>query len=673
MIGVLRRSLVSLDSSRGPIYIACTVLAVVTNYVLGKEMAWDLLNYHLYAGFSALNNRFSQDYFAAGPQAYFNPYIYLPFYGLIRSGIPALAVGTILAALHSVILWLTYELAMLVCPTDNQRTRLLFAICAVTLAYFNPILMQEIGSSFADITTAELVLAGWLLLLVSVRTPSSSKFVWAGLILGTATAFKLTNSVHAIAAFGILIVSPGGLRARIRSAIIYGTSLGIGFVLIALPWSYRLERFFGNPLFPLLNNVFRSPELTSEPLRHFRFVPQTMLEALWRPFAMIDPMSMVHEELRAPDSRYAVLLVLIGALLVLRFARRTQATSPPIPLKTDASNRMLVALGTGLALDWVLWLSGSGNSRYFLPMACVAAVVVMGLLFRVAGGQPKVRNYVLAVVLGTQAVQLWMGTDYRWNGASWGGRWFDISVPEVLKKQPYLYLSVGAQSNSFVAPFLASDAGIVNFSGGYALGSDGANGDRIRALLRRYSPHVRVLVQGAKLYEDADLRAPRRARIDDALRRFGLRTDMTDCETITVHGLPPPLEIRIKTADPIEPEPRDVTSIVSCHVIYDDTGLSASLARQRAVDLVLNRLEDACPELFQPRRLLTEQDGAAWQRLYMNTDLAAWVSYGWVKFSNPVRSGNPVVFLGRESDWAKGPLRVECGRRNGAYFAHIVP
>ena len=65
--------------NRLPVYLACTVLALVVNYVLGKEMAWDALNYHLYAGFSAVHDRFAQDYFAAGPQAYVNPYAYVPF------------------------------------------------------------------------------------------------------------------------------------------------------------------------------------------------------------------------------------------------------------------------------------------------------------------------------------------------------------------------------------------------------------------------------------------------------------------------------------------------------------------------------------------------------------------------------------------------------------------
>ncbi|HME38531.1 MAG TPA: hypothetical protein VKG63_06170, partial [Steroidobacteraceae bacterium] len=103
---------------RLPVYAACTVLALVTNYLLGKDMAWDTLNYHFYAGFSALNDRFAQDYFAAGPPSYFNPYAYVPFYALVRAGLSPLEISSVLAAVHSAILWLTFELALCACPSD---------------------------------------------------------------------------------------------------------------------------------------------------------------------------------------------------------------------------------------------------------------------------------------------------------------------------------------------------------------------------------------------------------------------------------------------------------------------------------------------------------------------------------------------------------------------------
>jgi hypothetical protein len=49
---------------RWQVYLACVVLAPASNYMPGKEMPWDTLNYHLYLGFSAFNDRFKQDYFA---------------------------------------------------------------------------------------------------------------------------------------------------------------------------------------------------------------------------------------------------------------------------------------------------------------------------------------------------------------------------------------------------------------------------------------------------------------------------------------------------------------------------------------------------------------------------------------------------------------------------------
>jgi hypothetical protein len=637
---------------RLPIYIACVALALVTNYLFGKEMAFDLPNYHLYAGFSAVNDRFGQDYFAAGPQSYFNPYAYLPFYALVSAGLPALAIASLLAAVHSIILWLTFELAIAVCPSEDAHTRAATGICAVVLAYMNPILMQQLGSSFADITTAELVLAGWVLLAGAVRTPRVKLVICAGLILGAASALKLTNAVHGIAAFALLMIVPLPPWGRLRQGLVYGASLGMGFAICAAPWSYRLERMFGNPLFPMFNSVFRSPEFTAEPLRHFRFIPDSFAEAVWRPFAMLDPMQMVHGELRSPDLRYAVLVVLLTVLLLRGLRRRiARGKAQPMPAQPTDSSRVLAALGCGLGADWVIWLYGSGNSRYFIPMACVAAVVIMGLLFRLFAAHPKARNYILAAIFGVQAVQLWMGSGYRWDAQPWGGPWVDVAVPERLRTEPNLYLTIGMQSNSFIAPYLAAAAGLINISGSYALGPNGANGARISALIRRYAPRVRVLMRGAKVYESNESGEPSRAQVDMALERFDLRVDTSDCETMTLK-------------DP-------ASYLVTCRVIPDGADRAARIGRQHAADVVLDRLEDACPKLFQPRRPLTEHRGSGWIRYYGNTDLWAWVSQGGVKFYQSQR-GSFRIFVGRESDWASAPLRVSCGRRDGIYFAKVL-
>lgn len=661
--------------SRLAVYVGCTLLALVSNYLAGKETAWDTLNYHFYAGFSALHDRFDQDYFAAGAQGYFNPYAYVPFYALVKSGMPALGVASLLAIAHSVMLWLTYELGVLICAAPERRTQMLYGVCSALLAFLNPILIQQIGSSFADITTGTLVLAGWLLL-ARALTDADARTRWvlcAGLLLGAGCALKPTNTVHAVAASAMLLWLPRSLPAKMWEGARYGAALLLGFTLFAAPWSYHLERYFGNPFFPLLNNIFRSPDFTVESLRHFRFMPPTLAEALWRPFAMVQPGAMIHEELSAPDIRYAVLIALLTVLLGRWFWQRLQPAHPlPGPTGQSTKLRLFTALCGGLVLDWVLWLSASGNGRYFLPMGCVAAVVVVasvGLL----GGRPKARNYLLAAILAVQGVQVAEGMDYRWKEGPWGGSWFNVEIPQRLMREPNLYLSIGVQSNSFLVPYFAPTSGLVSFSGGYALGMQGATGERIAALIRRHDPHLRMLASGARVYTDSESRLPSRALVDGTLQRLGLRLDPDDCATIAVHGVAPDLEFRLVAPNAAPVVPDGIYHAVTCRVLPAPAAQTELLAQQRAVDAIFDRLEDACPQIFRPRRMQTEHPGRVWLRNYLDTDVIAWVDRGQVKFRDLLRTGGTVEQLGSERDWEVRSQPILCGRhRDGSFFAHAV-
>ena len=662
---------------RLPVYVACTLLALITNYLLGKDMAWDTLNYHLYAGFSAVNDRFGQDYFAAGPPSYFNPYAFAPFYLLVKAGLSPLVISSLLAMVHGVIFWLVYELAICVCPSSDRRVQMTFGAIAIAMTFLNPILVQQIGSSFADVTTAELMLGGWLLLAQAVRAPQMARAVCAGLLIGAATALKPTNAVHAVAACALLIFLPKDLLGRIRYGLSYAAALALGFTVVAAPWSYRLEQMFGNPLFPLMNGVFRSPEFTTEPLRHFRFVPASFAEALWRPFAIVNPVGMVQEELTAPDLRYAVLAVLASMLLVRWLRKRlAHSSASTTPAEPAAATRVLAALGCGFATDWVLWLSASGNGRYFLPMASVAAILIVALIFRLFAARPKLRNYILVVILGAQVVQLYYGADHRWNPVPWDRNWLSIEMPEKLSTEPNLYLTAGVESNSFIAAYLAKGSGLVNISGAYVLGSDGAAGARIEALIHRYAPRLRVLWR-AKQSETANFPRDHRFPVDDSLARFSLRIDPSDCSRIAVHGLPPEMEINFEallSSRPVKPPSKvqpDTSYLITCRIIPDDGNRATEVGRERAVDVVFDRVEDACPALFQPRRLRSEHVRDVWHRVYVNTDIVLVSINGSIKFMNPPHSES-LISLGPESEWAKAPLRLACGRRHGAYFADVL-
>lgn len=658
---------------RGYVYAACSAVAVALSYFLGKDMPWDQLHYHFYAGFSALNDRFDADYFAAGPQSYFNPYAYVPFYLLVKLGLPGLAVASVLALIQSVVLWLTYEIACAVAPPASRRERFFFGLCATVLALMNPILLQQIGSSFADITTAALVLGGWLLLVQAIRRPSVGRVICGALLLGIAAALKPTNIVHALAGCLLALFVPLPRWARLRSSLCFGAALGGGFALAAAPWSFRLERAFANPMFPLLNAVFKSPQLTTASLKSYRFVPESLIDALERPFAISGTGSMVHEELCSPDIRYALLLLVALVFLIVQVVRLSRRTTA-VGARPDSGGRALAALGCGFAADWVLWLSGSGNGRYFIPMACVAGVLAVALLFRLLARHRTGRNGILLALFLAQGIQLADGAEFRWNRAPWEGHWFNVEIADELARQPSLYLLVGGPSNAFLAPFLPRGSGFVNVSGGFVIGADGVNAARVRAMIERSAPRVRVLVSGRGIFADDRRLEPRQSEIDDILRPFALRVDMSDCATITVSGMRWSTWRGFGSSLPA-PSADDKLSrgahFTTCRLLSAPPEDAQQSAERRAADIVLDHLEDACPSLFRPARSHTEHVNGRWLRRYGATDLTAWIGDGAVNFVDAVRNPRRIA-LGSAQAWARGPLPLACGRRHGIYFAQLT-
>jgi hypothetical protein len=231
-------------------------------------------------------------------------------------------------------------------------------------------------------------------------------------------------------------------------------------------------------------------------------------------------------------------------------------------------------------------------------------------------------------------------------------------------------LTIGGPSNSFLIPYFARESGFINISGGYVLGPEGANAAHVRGMIARSTPRLRVLLSGDKIHPDSDQREPRQSDVDDILGSYDLRVDLSDCATINVLGLRSSAWRAFGSSIPAPPRRGFTSQFTSCRLLADTRDRSQEANARRAVDIVLNRLEDACPMLFQPARPQTEYVNQTWLRFYGATDLTAWVSKGDVKFISATRSPREIL-VGREEAWARGPLRLECGRKDGSYFAGL--
>jgi hypothetical protein len=643
------------------VYTVATLAALGLSLALGKDVPWDAVNYHLYAGYSVFNDRFGLDYFAAGAQSYFNPYAYAPFYALVQQGFSDVAIASVLAALQSVVLWLTFEISLVVCPPARHPHALWVAALAVLWAVVNPVFLQELGSSFADLTTAIVVLAGWLALLHGFARPGYGRLILGGALIGAACALKMTNVVFAFGACALVLLQGARPSQSAARMALYSIAAVAGFVLAGGAWAWQLWQQFHNPLFPLLNGVFQSSDFTTEPLRLYRFLPDSLGAALWRPFAMVDPIGGVHVELRAPDLRYALLIVLGLAWPVVRLARGSPSRAPRQAMSGDGDTRVLLALIAGFVVCWLMWLLSSGNSRYFLPMSSVASVLLAVLAYRLLRRVPRWPVYVVAVAFALQIGQLALGSALRWNPVAWRGTWVDTSSARRVASEPNLYLTVGVQSFSFLAPHLAPGSGMMNISGGYALTGEGLRGEHPRALLTRFAPHVRVLVESPS---GGDSRPSSAGDVlNGALERFGLRADLGDCERFGI----PDLGGHASLTSAPSSDRLDTTYLFNCAVVAAPAPSAEELALRRQIELEFDRVEDACPELLQPRRLVTERQGSLWYRFYANTDIKLWINHGWVKYDDPQHGDGP-GYIGPESDWANQSQRLACGEKDGHYF-----
>jgi len=674
------------SSPRLWIYIGCTGAALLVSCLLGKDMNWDTLDYHFYAGFSALHDRFGRDYFAAGAQSYLNPYAYVPFYVLARTGLPALWVASALAVVQSGILWLTYELAVAVGPPDDAQFRSAAGVFAVLLAILNPILINQFGSSYADITTAELVLAGWLLLVHALRTPGALRVVGGGLLLGVASALKLTNAVHALAACVLLLFLPTDWPRKVRLSLGFIAALAVSFAAVTAPWAIRLSQHFGNPFFPLLNDIFRSPHFPAVPLADYRFVPSSLAEALGRPFAMTLPITFVDDEHASPDLRY-VLLLALALIALVRWGRQRLRRPPNASVVTEAASagQGFAALACAFVADWVVWLRISGNGRYFLAMACVAAVLGVLLAYRLLAARRAVLGLLLTAVFALQGMQLAFGTEYRAHVPWDGGSWFEVSVPAELRRAPNLYFMIGEDSESFTAPFFAEGSAFVNLDGDYALGPAGANGARVQALIQEYGAHIRVGVMAGEFVLSPLKALTDVAHVNDTLALFGLRADATDCSTVTVGDMRYPWRNVLPSTAPMGlsqvkksvfrvPQSR-VGYLATCRVLPDPDSRLVLATAEREPDVVFDRMEAECPRLFLPPHPVTEaygdsQSGYLWMRKYSFTGLTALISDGSLRFVDGTRGGRPDA-LGSESDWARAPVPLACGRQGEHYYARV--
>ena len=584
-------------------YAAIILGGLTTALLVGKDFSWDSLAYHVYAGYNAVEHRLGADYFAASTQGYLNPYAHVPFYLMLKHGFAPQLVVAVLALLHLLNLLIVYELACLLNRRANGELAWMPVVLAVLLAFLNPIFISELGNSFNEISTSVPLLLGWYLLVRGFALPRLGTVALAGMLIGAAAALKLSNLLFTVSALPLLLMAPASLRLRAQAVLVFAAGGLLGAIAAGGWWAWQLWELFGNPLFPLFNDIFKSPDVTTSAIKHYRFLPHSLADGLLRPFMMLLPKGGIHIETVAPDLRYAALVLLLCLLGLKWVLRRAPLVKLPqaAPFAPFQGQRALLALSLSLLCAWVLWLLASGNSRYFLSMSCLASVVLASLLVRFS---PKIRFFAYggAAILGLQAWATVVVADHRWSAAQYGHSWFELTIPEPLRKQPQLYLHVSVLPASFLLPFLPEGSSMINLGGQYPL----VDNAKIRALLDKHGANIRVMRRAR-----SDV-VPNPSEFTYALLPFGLEADLDSCVNIDF------LQRRAPQGDDGH------FYYASCKVRplrWSAAELAEYALKKRRFEAVSERLELLCPKYFQPRGLRSEGDGVKFWKVYVNTDI----------------------------------------------------
>ena len=656
-------------------YGLCTFLAMAWTLFAGKDVPWDALHYHLNAGYSVLHDRLGLDYFPASPQTYFVPYSYLPLSLMVEAGWSSLVIGMAFAVVHGSALWLTWELARAVSEDAHGRGPALVTWGSAVLALANPVLLQALGSSFSDITTGALALGGYVALVNAFHGYRFQRVAVAGILLGAAAALKMSNATFALVpALPLLLGCAPNWRMRWRGLLLFGSCAAGALLLISGTWAWELWRSFGNPLFPILDNLFNpaaSPvgpvapwtpgtSLTKlldtlDAFRDPRFLPSSLSEALMRPFDLMAARRRIHTETLAADSRYAALLCLpvlwVGVAVWRRWAGST------VVVANQPSQNAWACLTASFVIAWVLWLLISGNSRYFLPMACIAAVILVAGVHRALAGMRRAQGSIVVVLLCTQVLMLSEAAEFRWSAQPWDGAWTQATIPAELQTRPFLYLSMDSQSNSFLLPYLAPGSALVGM--GSDIDPESRSGQRVRALIEGHSPQVRMLTLVNAIESDGKPIAPAAATFDYPLRRLGLSVDIGDCAYIHYRGNSGALEQAGAKSGV-----RDQVYVYTCRVVPGKGLTDSELVGKRLADQVLDLVEGGCSNLFGTRHSTSVRSGLIWRRNY--PDFAIWVNDdGFVRFADLFRGGGDISGLGTVKEWIESPRALKCWRQGG--------
>lgn len=404
------------------ILLSATLFSGLLSIYFGKELCWDLANYHFYNPYALLHQRNNIDIWPTNfIHQYLNPTIDLLTYFLITKT-PPLFAEFYLGALHGINFWLLYLIAERFIPHQHKT---LTALLIALLGMYGPTVLPGIGSFQNDNLICLFVLSSLLFFLQTFQSQKNitTNLLFSGLLLGCGVGLKFTAGIYVIGLGITFLFLPLNLKQKIHFIFTWTFAVAIGICITSGYWMWHLWLQYHNPIFPFLNHLFHSPHFAGDNWRDTRFLPNGILQTLFYPFYF----SWDGRIADAPfqDFRFMYVYVLLMMTAIASFILR-KSTQPKIPAMTQT---LIIFFIT----SYLVWQAYFSIARYLAPLEMLAPLVIYLLVMQLIQS-----NYYRIIVISSLFMTLAIAmSPTKMIRARWyQSDFFNVQLPQVVTKTP---------------------------------------------------------------------------------------------------------------------------------------------------------------------------------------------------------------------------------------------
>jgi hypothetical protein len=412
---------------------------------------------------------------------------------------------------------LVVAIAVYVLRPRERPVRVVLSVAGALIGVSGAGFISLLGTATNDLVNSIFVLGALLGLLV-VAEPAGERPAWRGFALsglsaGVGLGLKYTAAVY-VPGLAVIAVLAAVRRRSAAGLLAFALCAALGLLAVAGHHLLTLWRDFGNPLFPMLNNVFQSPYFEPVSLRDSQFVPRDAWQLLTYPLYWIKTNIYVVTEKPFRDWRGAMAYLAIAAVLLIGILRRVRDE----PRERAGAE----TCGLGLVLVFVIisyfaWALAFGNYRYGVTLEMLTGVVVMGALIMLIRGPRLLIGLALALLTIAAATTVYPD----WGRGRYGDRYIDVRVPPL--RADSVVLIEGGQPAAYFIPFAEPNAQYLGIENNYlTLSQHNRLASEVKSLMRVTGRPKFIVSVG-----EFD-----RGKLEQRLAQFGLMLGAAPCQPI---------------------------------------------------------------------------------------------------------------------------------------------